>query len=85
MPAILYLVLKFKWFDQVKSGEKKFDYRLFNSYWKARFHHHQYKRLVLMRGYTKTRIELPWQGYEIKTITHEEWDNVPTKVFAIRL
>lgn len=34
---ILHLTLKKEWFDLIKSGQKKFEYRLFKLYWLKRF------------------------------------------------
>lgn len=36
--AILPLVLKGKWYDMIASGEKKEEYRDYNSYWANRLH-----------------------------------------------
>ena len=36
-PKVIYLQVKKKWFDMIRSGEKKEDYRAINDYWKERF------------------------------------------------
>ena len=37
MPKTLQLALKKKWFDMIKAGIKKEEYREINNYWKSRF------------------------------------------------
>ena len=37
LPAVLHLTLTKKWFDMIKSGEKKEEYRQDKMYWKDRF------------------------------------------------
>lgn len=37
MKKILYLTLKKKWFDLIKSGEKRIEYREVKPYWTKRF------------------------------------------------
>lgn len=60
---ILHLVLKHKWFDMIKSGEKKQEYRDITDYWKARlvesddlkqqFKAKDFDVVRFQRGYTK--------------------------------
>jgi hypothetical protein len=90
MKRTLTLALKGAYFDQVKSGEKIEEYRLVNDYWRARLERFEYDRIVLTRGYpaatdTERRIELPWRGYVIKTLTHPEFGTEPVEAYAIRL
>jgi hypothetical protein len=87
---VLVLPLKGKWFEQVKAGTKLEEYRLDNEYWQKRLIGKEFDRVVVMLGYpkatdTERRIEFPWNGYEMKTITSEEWNNEPKRVFAIKL
>ena len=61
-----------------------------NNYWRKWLEGKQFDKVILMLGYppkddTSRRIERPWRGYELKTIQHEEWDNEPVRVFAIKL
>lgn len=85
MPRTLTLVLDFKWFAQAKAGVKKFEYRETKPYWIRRIAMRHYDKLVLRRGYSSEVLELPYRGYEVETITHEHFYNVPVEVFAIRL
>ena len=85
---ILTLPLKGIYFDQIKSGEKKFEYREATPYWVKRLIGKEYDKIILTRGYPKRddlerRIERPWKGFECQKITHEHFGNKPTDVFAI--
>ncbi|EIM6243764.1 ASCH domain-containing protein, partial [Escherichia coli] len=47
-------------------------------------------RLIITKGYPKRkdfsrRIDVPYNGYEIKTITHPHFGDKPVKVFAIKV
>lgn len=55
----LHLVLKRKWWDMIKSGEKREEYRLYTPYWRNRLLISEsplrfvpYKYLVFHLGYT---------------------------------
>jgi len=85
---VLYLPLKRKWFVEIQEGRKAFEYRLRNPYWTKRLEGRKYDRVVFTDGYPKRddatrRIEAPYRGYQIQTVTSEEWGNVPVEVFAI--
>ncbi|HCP1672097.1 TPA: IS3 family transposase [Escherichia coli] len=50
----------------------------------------EYDRLIITKGYPKRddssrRIDVPYGGYEIKTITHPHFGDKPVKVFAIKV
>lgn len=55
----LTLPLKRKWFEIIRSGEKREEYREMSPYWKSRFGHvcygvgRSYDRLVFTLGYPK--------------------------------
>lgn len=88
--ATLQLAVKGEYFDAMKRGEKTEEYRLVNPYWGRRIFGRDYERLVITRGYPKRddatkRIEIPYDGYEIKTITHPHFGADPVKVFAIKV
>ena len=90
MKRILHLNLKTKYFEQIKAGEKTEEYRLFNSYWCSRLDFRTYDEIHILRGYPKKddlsrRLIFPWNGYEIKKITHPEFGDKPVTVYAIRL
>lgn len=55
---ILHLTLKKKWFDMIKSGEKKEEYREIKPYWTKRFGDflkvNQFDAILFKNGYSKT-------------------------------
>jgi hypothetical protein len=84
----LVIPIKGIYFDQIKAGTKPEEFRLFNDYWKKRLIGKTYRNVILTRGYPKkddqeSRLVRKWNGYTVKTITHEFFGNKPEKVFAI--
>ena len=85
---ILHLNLKGEYFDQIKSGEKTQEFRVYNDYWRKRLEGRNYELISIKRGYPKStdcdRIESrPYRGYELKEITHPHFGDEPVTVFAI--
>lgn len=81
---------KKKYFEQIKAGIKHFEYRLDNDYWKKRLVGKTFDNVVYTLGYPKAddferRIIRPWAGFEIQDVIHEEWGNIPQRVFAIKI
>lgn len=90
MMANLQLAVKAEYFDAMKRGEKTEEYRLYNDYWEKRFMFGKFDRLVITKGYPRKddasrRIDIPYKGFEIKTITHPHFGPEPVKVFAIKV
>ncbi len=88
--ANLQLAVKGEYFDAMIRGEKTEEYRLCNDYWNKRIMFREYGRLIITKGYPKRddfsrRIDVPYDGYEIKTITHPHFGDKPVKVFAIKV
>ena len=88
--ANLQLAVNGEYFDQMKSGEKTEGYRLVTTFWSKRILARKYDRLIITRGYPKRddmrkRIDIPYQGYEVKVITHPHFGPEPVKVFAIKV
>lgn len=86
----LQLAVNGEYFDAMKRAEKTEEYRLVNPYWGNRIFGRDYDRLIITRGYPKKddasrRIDIPYKGYEIKTITHPHFGSSPVKVFAIKV
>ncbi|MGB3070936.1 MAG: ASCH domain-containing protein [Ottowia sp.] len=87
--ADLVLPLKREYFEQIRDGEKWFEYRLRNEYWRQRLEGHRpYDRVILTLGYPKAdnesrRIVRPWRGFTNKTITHPHFGPDPVQVYAI--
>lgn len=88
--ANLQLAVKGEYFDAMIRGEKTEEYRLCNDYWNKRIMFREYDRLIITKGYPKRddssrRIDAPYEGYEIKAITHPHFGPEPVKVFAIKV
>jgi hypothetical protein len=88
----LILHIKKKWFDQIRYGIKTEEYRELKPYWISRIIRKaaELRGIVIICGYPSENtvdntMNLPWKGYEIKTILNEEFGDQPTKVIAIRL
>lgn len=90
MTRNLQLAVNGEYFDAMKSGEKTEEYRLVNAYWGKRLFGRDYDRLIITRGYPRKddasrRIDIPYDGFEIKTITHPHFGDKPVKVYAIKV
>lgn len=92
----LNLTLKKKWFDMVKSGEKKEEYREIKDYWIKRLKEMSLTRLEAFKhfdtvtfknGYAKDAptIILEFKGIEIGEAKGEWSDNWQGQVFKIKL
>lgn len=86
--ADLHLNLKSGYFDEIVSGDKKFEYRLKNDYWTKRLASRSYDKVHFKKGYPKaddlSKIHtIPYRGYEIQTIIHGHFGSKPVEVFAI--
>ncbi|MFA6074027.1 MAG: hypothetical protein WC758_07970, partial [Candidatus Woesearchaeota archaeon] len=55
---------KKKWFDLIKSGKKKTEYREVKSYWEKRLLGKKFDRIIFTNGYSKTspKIEVECKG-----------------------
>ena len=88
--ADLHLAVKGEYFDAMKRGVKPKEYRLCTEYWTKRLVGRSYDRLIITRGYPRKddadrRIVVPYDGYDIETITHPHFGAEPVKVFAIKV
>ena len=87
---LLHLNLKGEYFDQIASGEKVEEYRLYNDFWSKRLLFRKYDGIVIKRGYPKrgdmTRtLERVWRGCTIKEIKHPHFGPKTVTVFAIKV
>ncbi len=58
---MLVLPIQKKWFDMIRSGEKKEEYREIKEYWTKRFRNEAMKQLgPLLIGYTNKFLNLPF-------------------------
>lgn len=89
MKRILHLPLKKIYFEQIKLGIKKEEYRLQNEYWSKRLENREYDEIHIKLGYPKHDdseriIIVPWLGVTKKTINHEHFFGI-ADVFAIKI
>lgn len=87
---ILYLSIKKEYFDKIKSGEKKYEYRLCKPYWATRLVGRGYDLIQISNGYPKKGdqsriIERPFKGYKVVKIKHKEFGGITKNVYAIRV
>ncbi|EOW9258649.1 ASCH domain-containing protein [Vibrio cholerae] len=64
---ILHLPVKTEYFLAIKSGEKEFEFRLYNEYWKKRLEGKKYSKIKVTKGYPKNTdhdriVERPYQA-----------------------
>lgn len=64
---ILDLVMKGYWYDKIKIGHKKCEYREIKEYWKKRLFSKPYTHVRFRRGYSKEYMIFELAGIEITT------------------
>ena len=84
----LRIAVKGEYFDQIKSGEKIYEYRLANDYWTKRLVNKHYDTVTITRGYPKKgdksrEITTPYKGHHVTQIQHKEFGGEGAIVFAI--
>lgn len=84
----LFLPLKAEYFDAIKAGTKRDEYRLANAYWQKRLEGREYSEIVLTKGYPAKsargrRLHRPWRGWHMETITHKHFGEKPVRVYVI--
>ena len=91
-PRVLVLHVRKEYFDQIKAGKKKEEYREIKDYWTKRLFMQKYDAVVIMKGYPKFSemcedncIDFLWTGYDVTTIRHKEFGQRPVSVYAIKL
>lgn len=82
----LHLNVKKEYFDQIKSGVKKEEYREVKPYWEKRLLNKEYDLVSFKNGYASNApvISYPYKGYCIKKITHKHFGSEEITVFAIK-
>jgi hypothetical protein len=82
----LFIIIKRKYFDEIRSGRKTKEYRLVTPYWTERLKK-PYTHIVFQVGYNKKnpRMKIEYKGWEIENIRHEFFGNEKVTVFAIKL
>lgn len=86
----LQLAVKREYFEQIKSGDKKHEYRLRNAYWAKRLVGREYNEVVITLGYlkrgdTERTLVFPYRGFFRTTITHNHFGEQSVDVYAIIL
>ena len=90
MPDLILHVKK-EYFDEIKSGYKRYEYRLRTEYWKKRLVRREYSGIQIFCGYPKKGdasrvIRRKWTGCEPGLIRHKHFGNLfaaPVEIFAI--
>lgn len=86
--ASLTLPLKAEYFDAIRDGSKREEYRLVTPFWARRLEGRSYDSIVLTKGYPRLtdfdrRLKRHWRGFTVKTITHPHFGPDPVLVYAI--
>lgn len=83
--------LKREYFDAIKSGVKKEEYREKKAFWTKRLVDRKFDVIIIKLGYPKKNddtgkvLYFKWNGFVEKTIQHEVFDNEIIDVYAIDL
>lgn len=96
---MLVLPIKKKWFDMIKSGEKKEEYREIKSYYTTRFYGRAYERnlkkgfikeyerkyitIILRNGYSNNSPSIKCNIVLTKGYGKEEWGAEPNKLYYV--
>ena len=86
----LVLNLKKEYFEEIKKGRKKEEYRLCTPYWKKRIEGKSFDRIIIKLGYPKNSetdkiLKFKFTGYEKKLLKHKEFGDQIVEVYAIKL
>lgn len=63
----LSLVLSSYWYDLIKSGQKKYEYREVKPFWEKRLFSKPYTHVCFQRGYTQEKMLFKLAGIEKST------------------
>ena len=92
MGKVLQLTLKKKWFDLIKSGVKKEEYREIKRFWESRFavmlvNKQHYDRILFKNGYSKNapKFLIELKGIRIGTGKTEWGAESGIKYFVLEL
>ena len=86
----LHLNLKKEYFNEIKKGTKKIEYRLKNQYWSKRLKNKKFDKVYIKLGYPKSNQKEKILCFELikieeQKIRHKEFGNFPVEVYAIFL
>ena len=87
---VLVLNLKKEYFQEIKLGIKKEEYRLCTPYWSKRLIGKEFDKIAIKLGYPSKEsfdkvIYFDWNGYEVKKLKHKHFGEEEVEVFAIKL
>lgn len=87
---ILKIPVKKIYFEEIKTGIKTEEYRLFKEYWKKRLENKTYDEVWITLGYPASNqldkiLKFKYKGYVEKIIQHKEFGEEKVKVYAIKL
>lgn len=83
---MLTLPIKKKWFDMIKSGEKKEEYREIKPYYQVRLNEWAYTgthTILLRNGYNKNSPTLECECFVEIDYGKEEWGAEPNKMYYV--
>lgn len=85
---MLTLPIKKKWFDMIKSGEKKEEYREIKPYYESRFkiydsHFSSFENIVFRNGYRKDSPKIKCCCYISKGMGKPELGAEPNKMYYV--
>jgi ASC-1-like (ASCH) protein len=82
---ILNMTLKKEWFDKIKSGQKKYEYREYKDYWITRLVN-PYTHIKFINGYSKEAPSFIKEILSVKIVDGNKTDlEFNGKVFKIEL
>nr|DAH27357.1 MAG TPA: activating signal cointegrator [Bacteriophage sp.] len=90
MTNTLKLVLTDHWFEEIKSGRKKYEYRKATPYWEKRLGWHSFREWIpyvqFQKAYRKNPERMTFEIYHIERINGLDTDlHCDEDVFAIKL
>ncbi len=86
----LTLHLKREYFEAIRSGAKRYEYRLCTPYWRKRLEGKNFDSVHLLCGYpargdADKRLEVRFLGCREAVISHPHFGDQPVQVFEISL
>jgi hypothetical protein len=84
--------VKRRYFDEMKSGEKKMEFRLRTPYWEKRLGGRTFCRVRILLGYPSRYalsrnncLYFEWAGCDLSVLNHEQFGPVDVVVFRTHL
>lgn len=84
------IAVRREYFEQIKAGTKRYEFRLANEYWRKRLEGREYDKIIITLGYPKRhdetrRMVFEWGGCFKKLHQHKEFGKEEVEVYAIPL